>query len=118
MIIYQIENAKHVKSVQVLDNRENIFEYIGNNRDEAASIVDQDNTLSDNVTVTLRNATSTKETKRFKKPTVEEIKEYCIERNNNIDAEQFFNFYESKGWLVGKNSMKDWKASVRTWEKK
>lgn len=59
-----------------------------------------------------------KEDKRFKKPTIEEIKEYCIERKNNIDAEQFFNFYESKGWLVGKNSMKDWKASVRTWEKR
>jgi predicted phage replisome organizer len=83
----------------------------------------------DNVTVTLRNAdtlisnslsksNSLKEDKRFKKPTIEEIKEYCIERNNNIDAEQFFNFYESKGWLVGKNSMKDWKASVRTWEKR
>lgn len=54
---------------------------------------------------------------RFKKPTLEEVKEYCEERNNGIDAETFINFYESKGWMVGKNKMKDWKASVRTWEK-
>jgi hypothetical protein len=53
-----------------------------------------------------------------KKPSVEEIKDYCLERNNGIDAEQFFDFYESKGWLVGKNKMKCWKAAVRTWEKR
>lgn len=54
----------------------------------------------------------------FKKPKLEEVKEYCKERNNNVDAETFLNFYESKGWMVGKNKMKDWKACVRTWEKK
>lgn len=54
---------------------------------------------------------------RFIKPTLEEVKEYCEERNNGIDAEMFINFYESKGWMVGKNKMKDWKACIRTWEK-
>ena len=54
---------------------------------------------------------------KFKKPTVEEIRAYCLERHNQVDAQRFFDFYESKGWKVGKNSMKDWKASVRTWEK-
>jgi hypothetical protein len=54
---------------------------------------------------------------RFKKPTLEEVKEYCLERKNNIDPETFINFYESKGWFVGKNKMKDWKACIRTWEK-
>lgn len=58
-----------------------------------------------------------KEKNIFKKPTVVEIKEYCLERKNTVDAEKFFDFYESKGWLVGKNPMKDWKASVRTWER-
>lgn len=53
----------------------------------------------------------------FKKPTIEEIREYCESRNNGIDAEQFYNFYESKGWMVGKNKMKDWKCAVITWEK-
>ena len=41
---------------------------------------------------------------------------YCVERENIVEAEKFFNFYESNGWKVGKNPMKDWKASVRSWE--
>ncbi len=53
-----------------------------------------------------------------KKPFIDEIKEYCLERNNDIDAEQFYDFYESKNWYVGKNKMKDWRACVRTWEKR
>ena len=40
-----------------------------------------------------------------------------MERNNNVNAEHFFDYYESNGWKVGKNSMKDWKAAVRTWER-
>lgn len=52
----------------------------------------------------------------FTPPSVEAIAEYCKERRNNINADQFFNFYQSKGWMVGKNKMKDWKACVRTWE--
>ena len=55
--------------------------------------------------------------KRFVKPTLSEIEQYCIERNNNVNTEQFFDYYESNGWKVGKNSMKDWKAAVRTWER-
>lgn len=55
--------------------------------------------------------------KPFQKPSVEDIKQYCKERSNNIDAEQFFNFYESKGWVVGKSPMKSWKAAIITWEK-
>ena len=56
--------------------------------------------------------------KRFVKPTFEEVKEYCLSRKNNIDAQQFIDFYESKGWKVGNQSMKDWKACVRTWEQR
>lgn len=54
---------------------------------------------------------------RFVKPTVEEIALYCQERGNNINAEHFFDYYESKGWTVGKQPMKDWKAAVRNWER-
>ena len=53
----------------------------------------------------------------FVKPSVDEVREYCQQRNNNVDPETFVDFYESKGWKVGKNPMKDWKACVRTWEK-
>lgn len=54
--------------------------------------------------------------KVFKKPTIDEIQQYCNERNNGINAIAFYDFYESKDWYVGKNKMKDWKACVRTWE--
>lgn len=56
--------------------------------------------------------------KRFVKPTLEQIKEYCLTRKNNIDAQHFMDFYESKGWKVGNQPMKDWKACVRTWEQR
>lgn len=56
--------------------------------------------------------------RKFTKPTIEEIQDYCNERNNGINAEAFYDFYESKDWYVGKNKMKDWKACVRTWEKR
>lgn len=54
----------------------------------------------------------------FIKPTLEEVKSYCLERNNGVDAEYFINYYEAIGWKVGKNNMKDWKACVRTWERR
>ena len=55
--------------------------------------------------------------KRFLPPSLEEIRQYCIERRNSVNAEQFIDFYTANGWKVGKNSMKDWKAAVRTWER-
>lgn len=54
--------------------------------------------------------------KKFIKPTVEEVRNYCLERKNNVDPEKFIDFYEAKDWYIGKNKMKDWKAAVRTWE--
>ena len=63
-------------------------------------------------------SSSQKTTKKFKKPTLEEVKNYCLERNNNINAENFIDYYEANGWKVGRNSMKDWKAAVRTWERR
>ena len=55
--------------------------------------------------------------KRFVPPTIDEVKAYCRERQNGVDAERFIDYYTSNGWLVGKNKMKDWKAAVRTWER-
>lgn len=72
-----------------------------------------------------RQVTADKEYKEYKNkknniftpPTVEEVRAYCQERNNHVDPVTFVNFYSSKGWMVGKNKMKDWKACVRTWER-
>jgi len=62
------------------------------------------------------NVNNSNKTLRFTKPTIDEIDKYCKERKNNIDANNFFNYYESKGWKVGSSSMKNWKAAIRTWE--
>ena len=53
---------------------------------------------------------------RFQKPTLDEVKAYCVERKNSIDPNRFISYYEANGWKVGKNPMKDWKAAVRSWE--
>ena len=71
-----------------------------------------------NVNVNDNANVNDKKKKRFTAPTVEEVKEYCIARNNNVDPESFVAFYDSKGWKVGNASMKDWKAAVITWEKR
>lgn len=55
--------------------------------------------------------------KRFKPPTLEEVQAYCDERCNNVNPEAFIDFYSSKGWMIGKNKMTDWKAAVRNWER-
>lgn len=52
----------------------------------------------------------------FVPPSINEVKEYCDERGKGVNPERFIDFYESKGWMIGKNKMKNWKAAVRTWE--
>lgn len=78
--------------------------------DTESSVISTPNNINNNINDTIS-------VKRFVKPNVEEIESYCKERNNSVDAQQFFDYYESKGWKVGKTPMKDWKAAVRTWEK-
>ena len=53
----------------------------------------------------------------FKPPTIEEVRAYCLERGNSVDAERWHNHYRANGWMVGKTKMVDWKAAVRTWER-
>ena len=53
---------------------------------------------------------------RFARPSVDDVADYCAERNNGINPQAFVDYYEANGWKVGRNPMKDWKASVRTWE--
>lgn len=65
----------------------------------------------------VNNIEDTIDIKRFRKPTIDEVKAYCKERNNKVDAEKFIDYYESNGWRVGKNPMKDWRACIRSWER-
>ncbi len=55
--------------------------------------------------------------KIFVPPTVDEVDDYCVERNNSVDAEKFVDYYETRGWMLGKSKMVSWQAAVRTWEK-
>ena len=65
----------------------------------------------------IKNVKNVNNNRAFQKPTVEEVRAYCQERNNTVDPETFVDYYESKNWMIGKNKMKDWKAAVRTWER-
>ena len=71
-----------------------------------------------NINITNTNLTDSNKKALFKKPTLDEVKNYCILRKNNIDAEAFISFYESKEWMIGKNKMKNWKQAIVTWEKR
>lgn len=80
--------------------------------------------LTNNQQTTNKLLTTTKEykneknEKKFIIPTVQQVEEYCKERNNNINAEYFINYYDTKGWMIGKNKIKNWKACIRTWEQR
>lgn len=63
------------------------------------------------------NKASQPSRKKFIPPTIEEVEAYCRERKNNVDAAKFIDHYTAVGWKIGKNPMKDWRASVRTWER-
>ena len=66
----------------------------------------------------LKGEEDTSKRERFTPPTIEEVAEYCRSRDNGIDAEEFWHFYNSTGWMVGRGKMKDWKSAVVTWERK
>lgn len=99
---------------------------IKNNQNKSNEIKSNQNNQSFQETETeIRNRNIEKEIDKekvakaptFKKPTLDEVKAYCQERNNGVNAEQWIDHYTANGWRVGKNPMKDWKATVRTWER-
>ena len=75
------------------------------------------NNINNNIVLSNDKSLS-KTNKRFSPPTYDEVNTYCNERGNDVDAQAFVDFYTSNGWKVGNNPMKDWKAAVRTWEKR
>lgn len=76
------------------------------------------NTIPDTIPDIKKEIYKEKNTKRFVKPSIEEIKEYVFENSLNVDCEYFYDYYESNGWTVGKNHMKDWKATLRNWSRR
>ncbi len=112
---YEEKCEKNKKSILERWNKKdtNVYERIRTNTDvKNLYLYDIDNDID------IDNKKENSKRKTFTKPSLEEIRSYCEERKNSINAEQFFNFYEAKDWFVGKNKMKDWKACVRTWEQR
>lgn len=104
--IYNSLSNKQIDNITVIDFLNYIEKEISNK--EINNNNDNDN---DNERIVDESS------KRFIPPTVDMVSEYCLERKNSVDPEEFVDFYTSKGWLIGKNKMKDWKAAVRTWER-
>ena len=109
---------------QNIDGMEKIREQT---RQRVARHREKQKLIESNVTVTSCNATDkdkdkdkdkNKSNKRFTPPSREEVQEYIDEKGFSVDAERFIDYYTSNGWMVGKNHMKDWKATVRNWERK
>lgn len=116
--IKELIDQGYINRVQLRkDNKFNGYQYIVFESPDL-SYTQNTYTGKDKELNTLRNKVSINKIskERFKKPDLEEIKLYCIERSNNVDPERFYNYYESKGWKVGKSPMKNWKACIRTWE--
>ena len=94
-------------------------EYQSNTTSNTTSKTTTQRPASDQQATTNKNDKNDKNDKKregFAPPSLSEIKDYCLIRKNNVIADSFMDFYESKGWMVGKNKMKDWRAAVRTWE--
>ena len=109
--VVSINEARNVNQ----KNRTDISTDIStDNRSDIRSDIRSDNSTDNRSD----NSCEKKEAKRFVPPTVEEVEEYCNSNGYWVDAQQFCDFYEAKGWMVGSNKMKDWRAAVRNWNKR
>lgn len=99
-----------------VDVNENVNVNVDENVNENVNVDVDENVNVDNIKESGEKISPQPSRKKFVKPTLEEVRNYCIERKNNVNPEKFIDFYESKDWYIGKNKMKDWKAAVRTWE--
>lgn len=129
-------NRSKLERVLECFEKEGQIEQQKNNKFRLITVLNYENYQTSEQPVSNKRATSEqpvstykelKETKELKEvisichfapPTPSEVENYCLERNNGIDHDKWHNFYSSKGWMVGKNKMKDWRACVRTWESK
>jgi len=100
-------------------NDENPNETPNENENEKENVnVNEKEKENESPSETKREKQAKEKRKRFSAPSVDEVRDYCRERGNSIDAETFVDFYSSKGWKVGNSPMKDWQSAIRTWEKR
>ena len=126
--LYEVSRVSIQKWLKILENN-NYIKRVNIYRQGSKEILTRIITLvnspskekfTDNTNININNNNLTDSNRKalFKKPSINEIRDYCNERGNNIEAEAFIDFYESKDWKIGKNKMKDWKAAVRTCERR
>lgn len=115
----QAEDNRNVSETEPNDNRNKTEIKPKQNLTETKAKPNENDNVNENVDIKEKDygVVPKEKTTRFLPPTLEEVRNYCQERDNSVDAEKFYDFYQSKGWYVGKNKMKDWRAAVRTWEK-
>ena len=99
-------------------NAESVNSPFGANADSVKLAPNNNNSINNNDNNNKDLISIEKEPKRFVPPTIEEIAKFCKEENINIDAKQFYYWNDAKGWMIGKNKMKNWKSAVRTWERR
>ena len=117
-IIYK-EDTKEIQKRVIIINGvpidKKINTYIPNNQEGIDKKVKENNTSINNTSINIKENIKRKV---FKKPTLDELKEYCLSSSLSVDYQYFYDYYESNGWKVGKNPMKDWKATLRNWDRK
>lgn len=114
--LYQDYTQQDNKQNNKQDNKQITINQQTNNK-QITTIEEYKNIRNKDIYICDSNEPPLTKVKKFQKPTIEEISAYCAERNNNVDSQKFFDYYEANGWKVGRNPMKDWKACVRTWER-
>ena len=125
-----VSDNEEIEKPMVLENDENAKPMVSELSENEKPMVSENSQIQKpnvnenvNVNVNVNENDKEKEIKkekavRFLPPSLDEVAAYCRERSNGIDPKQFIDFYQSKGWMVGSNKMKDWQAAVRTWEKR
>ena len=108
------DNANRQRKFREKKKQENATALL---QDRYESVTKNNESKSIEIDIEKEKDIDSKKRKRFIPPTLEEVKSYCSERKNNVDPNKFIDYYESNGWMVGRNKMKDWKAAVRSWER-
>lgn len=112
-----LKNRRLGEQLTLFDEHQNEQQIEHQNEQLTEIKCNKDNNLHKEMTDTNVSVIKKEVTKRFVKPTIEEIRMYCIEKGYTFDPEAFFAFYESNGWKVGRNPMKNWKMACTTWAK-
>lgn len=112
------DNAKHdAANMAHATDAKQVQANLANATDAKQTQVNVPDNEYDNDNVNDKDKKSISRTSRFNPPTEFEVRAYCKEKGYSVDATRFIDFYASKGWMVGKNKMKDWRAAVRNWER-